>query len=109
MLLRELTYLRPLFVVAMVLSWNAILIGINSTPEPFAATSMWVLAGVNLALAVMAGCAKSGNGWARALVIREEADFSQARAILWIITFFSLAFAILGALTATGHFPSGNG
>ena len=98
--LRELTYLRPLFVVAMVLSWNAILFAIDASPSPELGTaSVAVLAACNLALAILAGCAKR-SGLARELVVRADADLSQVRAVLWIITFFSLSFAVFGVSAA---------
>lgn len=96
MLLRELTYLRPLFLVAMVLSWNSILCAIGASPRPeLGAASVVVLAACNLSLAMLAGCVKR-SGMARALVVRADADLSQVRAVLWIITFFSLSFAVFG-------------
>lgn len=62
----DLARLRPLFLVALVLSWNASLISINAQRDFMTASLLCVFATANLALAFITGFARHAH-WARAL------------------------------------------
>jgi hypothetical protein len=96
MFLSTLARLRPLFLVAVVLSWNALFLAIEAEKtRPIPVAAILILATANLALAVIAGCVKEA-GWAHNLAVRPEESLQDARPILWIVTFLSLALAAHG-------------
>jgi len=95
MRLDDLAGLRPIFVVAQVLSWNALLIAVNAERDRVSVGVLCVLASANFGVACISGCARQSE-WARALALRSESDPRRLSAILWLITFYSLSFCIFG-------------
>jgi hypothetical protein len=95
MRLNELTQLRPLFLVAMVITWSGLMLVMKLQPLEIQRPLLLVFCFASLSLAVL-----SGTVAGRKLVLRRGTSIEEVSALLFIITFFSLTFAIYGLIAA---------
>lgn len=89
--LQQLGKMRPLFLVALLLCWNAVAIAL-SDQVPANSLSLILLGCAALTLAILSAAAKRA-GWARQLVLQPETEFHEVSPALFFIKAFSLLMA----------------
>jgi hypothetical protein len=95
-----LAQMRPLFLVAVLLSWNAAAFAINATPSEEIPLSAALLLGLaTLALAVVSIRAQK-DAWAQTIVLRPGANQSEVSPCLFFIGFLSFLFSVWIGLNA---------
>ncbi|MFC4311332.1 hypothetical protein ACFPN2_19695 [Steroidobacter flavus] len=96
MLLTDLAKLRPPYLVATVLCWNAAILAVKAAVPPL---PLLLLSSTSLALGVVTLCVRRTR-WAPGLVVRDDIALDEVRGVLFLISFFSLVLAAWGFVTA---------
>ncbi|HEY0682426.1 MAG TPA: hypothetical protein VGD45_08855 [Steroidobacter sp.] len=103
MLMTVLGKLRPLFVVALVLCWNAVGLALSDRAGALSSASLVLLACAALTLGIL--CASvSRAAWARDLVLRPETEYHEVRGGMFLfgsLSFFLAAWTFLKAWELT--------
>lgn len=99
MRLEYIARMRPLFVVAFILCWNAV--GLSLSDRVTASSvSLTVLAGATMTLAILSAGVKHA-AWARDLVLRPETEYHEVSGALFFIAMFSFVLAASAFIEAS--------